>query len=297
MAFLGRFVYREFDPMNYSRAEAKPNVISQSFRKGAFTLIELLVVIAIIAILAAMLLPALRGAQERTYVINCMNNQKQLMLAFLMYAHDNNDVMPPRNFQGNDMYGGGYWLGPSPGIVSGITIQQAIDRVRIGMSKSPLWSYCQNLAAYHCPADQRYKLRLPGSHWAYDSYSKVDGMNGDFWTPDSIKKISQVPEPARTLAFMEEADSRNYNLGTWVINVEARSWVDPLAVFHANRSGIGLADGHAEGHKWLEDTTIKAAAAAQLNLDTPFYWAKHTPRDRDWEWVEPRYKYKAWKPM
>src|SRR5204863_7027754 len=207
----------------------------------------------------------------------------------LMYAHDNNDVMPPRYFKGVDMYGGGYWPGPQPGITSGMTVPQAIAAVQAGMSKGPVWSYCKNFGSYHCPADLRFKNRKPGNHWAYDSYSKVDGMNGDFWdmkVVPSIVKLTQVPEPVRTLVFVEEADSRNYNLGTWVINADTHNWVDALAVFHSLRSGISFADGHVEGHKWLEDTTIRAAAAAQNNPDTPFYWAKKTPRDRDFDWVE-----------
>ncbi len=257
-------------------------------------MIELLVVIAIIAILAAMLLPALNGAKQQAYVTNCLNNQKQLCLAFVMYSHENNDVMPPRYFQGVDMYGGGYWPGPNPSITKSMTLPQAVAAVQAGMSKGPLWTYCQNFGVYHCPGDLRFKNRVPGVHWAYDSYSKVDGMNGDFWTIPSIVKLSQVPDAVRALVFVEEADSRNYNLGTWVMNVDTHTWVDSLAVFHSVKSGIGFADGHAEGHKWLEDTTIAAASAAQNNLDTPFYWAKKTPRDRDFDWVEVRYKYKNW---
>ncbi len=72
------------------------------------------------------------------------------------------------------------------------------------------------------------------------------------------------------------------------------SWVDGVAVFHAQESGISFVDGHAEAHKWVEGTTIRAAEAAQNNLDTPFYWAKNSPVDRDWNWVWPRYKYNEW---
>ena len=196
-----------------------------------------------------------------------------------------------------EMYGGGYWPGPSPLIAPGMTVDQAVAAVQKGLSQGPLWAYCKTFGAYHCPADMRFKLRTPGAHWAYDSYSKLDGMNGDYWAANvytPCRKLVQIREPARAVTFLEEADSRNFNLGTWAMNVDSHTWVDALAIFHGGSSGVSFADGHAEAHKWVEKNTQDAAAAAQKNLDTPFYWPKAQPRDRDFEWIELRYKYLEW---
>jgi prepilin-type N-terminal cleavage/methylation domain-containing protein/prepilin-type processing-associated H-X9-DG protein len=275
-----------------------------------FTLIELLVVIAIIAILAGLLLPTLSRATMKATGARCQSNEKQLQLAFIMYADDHNGTMEGDVFSYNDgtktikvdTIGGGYWPGPSPDIASSMTKDNAVQAVKKGLSMGPLWKYCSAFEAYHCPGDLRFKLRKPGSRWAYDSYSKADGMGGftyrgvlSIWRENTraFSKIDAVPDPARAMVFVEEPDSRNYNLGTWVINADTHEWVDPLAAWHNNANTISFLDGHVEPHRWLEATTLKAAVAAERNLDTPFYWQK-AKNDRDFAWVEPRYKYQGW---
>jgi prepilin-type N-terminal cleavage/methylation domain-containing protein/prepilin-type processing-associated H-X9-DG protein len=266
----------------------------------AFTLIELLVVIAIIAILASLLLPTLATAKMKATGAACLSNQRQLILAFIMYSDDNADVMPGPSFNGFSMIGGGYWGGPTPGIRPGMTEQQAIDSVARGFSYGPLWKYCNNAGAYHCPGDLRFRRQHPGilgSTWAYDSYSKADGMNGQMWLAgtQNILKLGSVPKPGTAIVFAEEADSRDYNRGTWAFNPgptpDACNWVDSPASFHNKSSTFNFADGHAESHKWLEATTIAAASAAGEGRGTPFYWSRNKPVDRDINWVIPRYQY------
>jgi prepilin-type N-terminal cleavage/methylation domain-containing protein/prepilin-type processing-associated H-X9-DG protein len=272
--------------------------------KNAFTLIELLVVIAIIAILAGILLPALAKAKLKGTGAVCLNNEKQIILGFLMYATDNNDVMLA-NQKPNapvDLPAGGYWLGPQPAVSAGMSIDDATQRAINGMSNSPLTRYVSAARSHECPGDLRTRYRKPGKGWAFGSYSKTECMNGGspgmYWPGTSpYKKITDAQRPSDAIVFVEESDSRGYNLGTWVLNsANPVGWVDPFAIFHGNWSTFCFVDGHVEGHAWKDPAVIKAATDSAKGIDS-FYWPGGNAKNPDFRWMHGHYQHLTYVPL
>jgi hypothetical protein len=105
-----------------------------------------------------------------------------------------------------------------------------------------------------------------------------------------------VTEPSASFVFLEESDSRGYNMGTWVLNVSPPGWVDGFAIFHGTVTTFGFLDSHVESHRWMEASTIKAATDFAKGKDS-FYWAGGNSKNRDFRWVWEKYKYPDWKPL
>jgi len=253
-----------------------------SLRCKGFTLIELLVVIAIIAILAAMLLPALSKAKLKAMGATCLSNQKQLAVAWMMYCDDNQgrlvgfdpSILPSvAKSQGTLP-----WLwNNTPLPVSGISLNddpvtRAKKMFQGGYEQGGLYQYAPNVNVIHCPADLRAlspvvpNPTLPPGNFAWGSYSGVGGMNGDNWGASILlTKQSAILHPTQRFLWTEENDPRGEALGAWVIDAKSppdwtgSAFVDSPAAWHGETSTFSFADGHAEMHKWVDSATVAQA--------------------------------------
>jgi len=224
----------------------------------AFTLIELLVVIAIIAVLMAILMPSLRLAKDQANVIRCLSNIRALTLSWLLYKDDYDAKMVGGHVGGRQDGNLLDWV-DTPSTGAGDPIQLKKEAIERGL----LWSYVKNHNVYRCPGDLR-KMRPP--QFAFRSYSISGTMFGEErgtdWSRRALWSYAEIKNPALIYVFVEEIDPRGYNIGSWVMQPDGTSWIDPLAIWHNKRSTFSYADGSAEKHRWVNELTMDMALRA-----------------------------------
>jgi prepilin-type N-terminal cleavage/methylation domain-containing protein/prepilin-type processing-associated H-X9-DG protein len=257
--------------------------------RGGFTLIELLVVIAIIAILAALMLPALSHAKGRAQGSYCLSNGKQMMTAVFLYASDNNELFPPNPDDGNTLPGYN-WCPGSSGIGQS---EEFNPDVLLDQSLSLLITYLAgNANLFRCPADLRMGLYQgtntdligqtvpatrtfsmsqavgtidPGFDQTGNSHSGVPNLpvNGPWLNSQhsnrrdnpwfTYGKTTQLiaPGPAMIWVLVDE-NATDLNDAAFAFGMVTPGWIDLPGSYHNGGCGFAFADGHSETHQWQQ---------------------------------------------
>jgi len=271
-------------------------------RRKGFTLIELLVVIAIIAVLMAILMPALNIAREQARGIACSSNQKSLALGYIMYAGDNDDTVCGGMADDRTVNGVPPWVMPPLENSSGSIVPMGGSGVPVtrrqrynGLMEGELYKYIKDVGAYHCPGDNRVtrgtSLGTGLAFLIYRSYSLTDYMRAT--KSSDPKKLSAFRSQATKMLFVEEiydGSAGNHNHGGWSYRPGAGSMWDPLGIFHSNACTFSFMDGHAERKKWDDHRTViycmsrSKAASMGFGKDQQF-----NPPNVDLDWLDSHY--------
>jgi prepilin-type N-terminal cleavage/methylation domain-containing protein len=280
--------------------------IGISRAREGFTLIELLVVVAIIAILASMLLPALTRAKCKAKGITCLNNHRQLAMAWRLYTEDNRDVL---------IYASGSTAAFNPkesvwmtGNMDFLPSNASNYDPSVDIYKSPLWPYWKSLNVLKCPEDTSYviingtnapRVRTMVMNLYLGGFGGTVGnlFNDQQW--ELFRKQSDLniqPGPAKIFVFTDEREDA-INWGNFYVDMagaptlttpgnEALTVMQDIpSYYHCGSCSFSFADGHSEIKKWRDPRTMSPPLAHQT-LTFTGSGAVSQPRNHDITWLQ-----------
>lgn len=284
----------------------KSNYISRigktSRAREGFTLIELLVVIAIIAILAAMLLPALTRAKCKAKGITCLNNHRNLSMAWRLYTDDNRDVLIyASGTNANDHLS--TWMSGNLDFSSNPSNWDPNQDIY----KSPLWPYFKSLTILKCPEDTSYVV-VNGTNaprvrtMVMNLYLGGFGGTAGIWDDRQWKlylrasDLNIQPGPARIFVFTDEREDA-INFGNFYVDMAGAPTLttpgnpaqymmaDMPSYYHCGSCALSMADGHSEIKKWRDPRTMSPPLAHET-LTFNGYSETAEPRNQDIAWLQ-----------
>ena len=275
------------------RSEPRRGEVKPAPGLRGFTLIELLVVIAIIAILAAMLLPALNRAKTRAQIINCVSNLKQLQLGWQLYAGDFNDVMLPNAPLGTTT--DQTWVYPG----TGEDWEFADANTNVALYRASILApfLGNQLGVYRCPADnipsangprlRSYSMQSQMGNFYDTVYKITTAYNPNYVAFRKVTDLGSALPPAMALVFLEE-NMCSMNDGYLQVNNGTPVFPDVPGSYHLWSTGVSYADGHVENHKWLTPV---------LKVPVKFGYSQNSIgtgiRNIDWVWFSQHTSYKT----
>lgn len=230
----------------FRRAHASKKSVLLPQQRAGFTITELMVVIGIMAVLSAILLPALNRAKTRSESIACLNNLRQLQTAWQMYTDDNNNELPPNDYINGPKLGsltvtaGASWC---PG-------NAMTDTSTTNIERGLLYSHVTSARVYHCPSDNAQVAGMTGTVARTRSYNMSGSINCQTVGQPTFRKIDDIqnPSPERLFVFIDVAD--NATDAHFAIGTSVKTWIDVPSDRHNQGASLSFADGHMERWRW-----------------------------------------------